>query len=402
MDTTEFMSRRALIGAGSFGVAGALGAAALYSSKALAQTPPTAPGFIYKSIIDYGASPNASGDQTSAIQDALNDLKSNDCLVFPPGIYNVTTGVLNISQALKNVQILGYGAVLQVTDAASGTNHDVLSLGLGLTNQYLQDLRIDGLKISSFYTTSGSGIVLSNSIRVALRDVSVWNMGIYCLTATNSWWFSTQNCVFSAAGSACVNHDTAMNAVLHSHSSFTSYAFSSSSGNPVNPNSAGVIHNGGTAVHFLNCDFSSCQVAVNLKNSSNVTLQACYFENIGTGVLLGDSSNNYFAYNTTVDNCYFNLTQNSSPVIMVDVSRAQSAHIRNNSVLTKQPNLTNQSITTKTINYDSYASNKNVIIDANRCVDGTNGGREMDFASAIVYSDISSTNKVQKYSLETA
>lgn len=183
-----------------------------------------------------------------------------------------------------------------------------------------------------------------------------------------------------------------MNAVVHVGARFAPYAFLGAQNEPYNPGARGVIQRGGTSVTFIGCDFSSCQIAADLGSCNNTIFQGCYFEDIAVGVLLGNHSQNLVTYNTTIDNCYFSMTNKVAGVICVDISRTQYLILRNNVVRTNQP------ATTATIKYKSaIGDNKSVLIDSNRYYDASQGG-EANFVSAIQYDIASPINRIKKYS----
>lgn len=228
----------------------------------------------------------------------------------------------------------------------------------------------------------------------ALRDLNIWNMGTYCLDAANSWWLSTYNCAFLAAGTASVRHGVAMNAVMHVGARFAPYAYAKGGGNPVNTGAVGITYDSGAAVTFLNCDFSNAAVGADIQQATNVTLQGCYFESVGTGIRLGNGAK--VAVNTTIDTCYMNLptTSVTTNVIGIDIQRAESAQIRNNFIVT------HQLATTDTVYYDnSVAANKNIYVDCNGYVDGALGHVE-SFNCAAVHASPSG-DKVKIYQTTT-
>lgn len=381
MDKSEFLSRRTLLGASSIGVTGLAAAALLHSVPAHAASTPS---FIYKSLIDYGVVPGSASDQTTLIQSALNDLVSGDCLVFPPGTYRVSTGLAIASR--DNIHIEAPGATLLVV--GTGTNNDVLSLS-SVTNSSIR-----GLKITSNSTTSGAGIVLGNSQRVALHDLNIWNMGTYCLDAGTSWWLSTHNCAFLAAGLASVRHGSDMNAVTHIGARFAPYAYATSGGNPVNAGAVGILYDYGSAATLISCDFSNAAIGADIQNAKNVTLQGCYFESVGTGVRLGNGTK--VAANTTIDTCYMSLPTTSvvTNVIGIDVQRAEIAQIRNNFIVTQQFS------STETVYYNNTVTpNNNIFVDANGYVNGSTGSTA-SFNCAIVHA-ASTGDKVKSYMTQT-
>lgn len=388
MEKSEFLSRRALISAGGVGATGLVAAAAMLESTP-AQAETTTSCCTCKNVLDYGVTLGSGSNQAALIQDALDDLATNDCLIFPPGIYNVGTGVLLLS-GKNNIHIQAYGAVFQVTDNGTA-HHDVLRLSNA------QNIAISGLKISSYLTTAGSGIVVENSTRLVLRDLNIWNMGEYCLDASESWWLSTYSCQFLAAGIASVRQETHMNTALHVGTRFAPYAYETSGGNPINTGAVGILHSHGSSVTFVGCDFSISHIGADIRWGNNVTFQGCYFETVGTGIALGNGT--YVVCNATVDTCYFSLPDDDvvAGVVAVDVLRAQSVLVRNNYVRTYQK------ATTATVKYNnSNAANKNVVIDANGYLDAT-AGVEYAFASSIVHTAVGGTpDLVKKYSLTNA
>lgn len=60
------------------------------------------------SVKDFGAVGDGVTDDTAAIQNAVNALTNNSCLIFPAGVYKVTAKVLKAN--LTNVSVIGYGA----------------------------------------------------------------------------------------------------------------------------------------------------------------------------------------------------------------------------------------------------------------------------------------------------
>jgi len=119
-----------------------------------------------KLITDFGVNPNTISDQTELIQKALDQLKSGDRLLFPPGIYSHSKS-LNLT--VENVTIEGQAAELR------GLNPDDQAIWIKVSNITLKNFIITqktkGRKfapwnggISSYAWNSGKNILTNINI----------------------------------------------------------------------------------------------------------------------------------------------------------------------------------------------------------------------------------------------
>jgi hypothetical protein len=123
----------------------------------------------------------SGGDDTAAIQDALNTCPANQVVQLTAGTFNITGGGLDIYQH-SNITLRGMGPNLTKLVKAQGTSYPVIAVGW--RGYYYEDqvpLAADGLKESASVTLFGafsSGIPLSVGELVVIDHV----------TNSLSWW----------------------------------------------------------------------------------------------------------------------------------------------------------------------------------------------------------------------
>ena len=136
-------------------------------------------------VKDFGAIPDDTGDDTTAIQAALNVAMytTQAAVVFPAGTYLVRDLVLSPSSSpskVINVNLIGLAASDDVILRYIGTSGTALTIANN-QNFHLENLRImnrgtgtnTGLKITSLTGSSSTGPATVNNVRIDAFDVGL-------------------------------------------------------------------------------------------------------------------------------------------------------------------------------------------------------------------------------------
>jgi len=122
---------------------------------------PPKPPATGKSVKDFGASGNGASDDQAAIQRALDSLRPNETLLFPPGVYK-HSDVLTVRTA--DVLISGLGATLHASNEARSSFHidgDRVTVE-GLTFNATTTRRWDAYEQHRVRFTGNVGVTLTN------------------------------------------------------------------------------------------------------------------------------------------------------------------------------------------------------------------------------------------------
>jgi hypothetical protein len=137
------MDRRALLTAGMAFGAGSLALATAGDAEAAA--PGATP--LGVSVSEYGVEPNNKGDQTAAIQKAINEISASGApVIFPPGSYRAARLALPASASLIGAH--GWSAL---TLSAPGPL---------LEADAAQQIRISGMRLTGAGQKSGAGLIV--------------------------------------------------------------------------------------------------------------------------------------------------------------------------------------------------------------------------------------------------
>jgi hypothetical protein len=226
-------------------------------------TKPTA----FLSVVDYGATGTGSSDMTTAIQNCINDAKTQGvAVVFPSGTYNI-----NLSKGLaipSNMTIWGdLGAVLQGI-TSSLTSYQILRLWSVSNVNIIGYLQIKGDKAARPANTSsegGMGISLANASNINIDGVNVSQcmgdgiyLGEYSGVPAYNKTIKVTNSVFDS------NNRQGMSVISAIDLTVDNCTFSNTGGNPAGP-SAGVDFEPNKATHYQqNLNFTNCKFINNV------------------------------------------------------------------------------------------------------------------------------------------
>lgn len=121
--------------------------------------------------LDYGADPTGVEDSTSAIQSAINYVKTNGGkLYIPTGTYK--TGALNIGNATKYFEIVGAGRGNTLFKHKDG-NGTLLNGTANANGLLLQGFSIDCEYSTYSHPNANHGVAISDTNRIKIVDVFV-------------------------------------------------------------------------------------------------------------------------------------------------------------------------------------------------------------------------------------
>ena len=305
------LERRNLLSAGAAGIATL--AALSYPTPGKSAVAISAAAV--KNIKDYGVVGDGTTDDTKAINDALRDILRpvDDAIVFPAGTYKVS-GTIEITGKIRTT-IYGSGAIIR-SDPGAGT---IIKIKGG------SEVTLHGFSLRSFGNNGGHGIEIIDSPYTRLREVFVVDVSKSCLYAERSWWLSTIACAFLKPGNghAAAHQLGAMNNVVHLNTRFVGYTGKDGRECP------GVIHNDGSSVNFIGCDFSVCEPAARIVAGTCINFHACYFEGNPRGIVWGHDVSGW-PQSLTVDTCYFQFSPLIKDTIGIEIVRGGYVQIRNN------------------------------------------------------------------------
>lgn len=140
------------------------------------------------SVKDFGAVGNGIADDTTPIQQALNEAKRlRGVCFFDPGTY-IASSVATLSGATGVIVRGALGSVLQ----SSSTTANVLALAS------CTDCVVENLTLTSSATSTGTSLAITGAAGITLRHVFASNGQIGCdLTGTNA---EVSDCDFRASG----------------------------------------------------------------------------------------------------------------------------------------------------------------------------------------------------------
>ncbi len=311
-DTIQ-LERRNLLSTGAAGIA----ALAAFSYPAQGRGVTATPAVGVKNIKDYGVVGDGMTDDTAAINKALSDISIlrsvDDAIVFPAGTYKVT-GTINITDKIR-LTLYGAGAIIRSEPNAGA----IIKISRG------SEVALHGFTLRSSGNNGGHGIEIIDSPYARLREVFVVDVGMSCLHAERSWWLSTISCGFLKPGNgyAAVHQVGAMNNVTHLNTRFVGYTGKDGRVCP------GVIHNDGSSVNFIGCDFSVCEPAAHIMEGTCINFHACYFEGNPSGIVWGQASAGW-PQSLTVDTCYFQFSPLLKDTVGIEIVRGGYVQIRNN------------------------------------------------------------------------
>lgn len=118
------------------------------------------------SVKDFGAIGNGVADDTAAIQSALAALAAvgGGDLVFPPGVYKVTSAISQVFPNSAIVRVVGYGAKIDGTSVTGGSAGDTVLVTLGGSRLTSSALGADVSLGAEIITSAGTFGVQSNDI----------------------------------------------------------------------------------------------------------------------------------------------------------------------------------------------------------------------------------------------
>lgn len=157
---------------------------------------------LWTNVKTFGAKGDGTTDDTTAIQNAFNSVRSSGTLLIPPGQYVFSSPIIWPNK--DSVTVIGYGAVLRL---ASGSNSDLMrnfsypSTGGG-QNPTLIGLTMDGNSANN----PASGSVVFNGINNGqMTNVTVQNVfgvAFFVLNAS-SWTFESCRALNASASGFC-------------------------------------------------------------------------------------------------------------------------------------------------------------------------------------------------------
>lgn len=126
------------------------------------------------SVKDFGAVGNGSADDTDAIKFALDAVKSGGVLLFPPGVYRVTSAITKTFDNNAVVSIIGYGAKINGTSVTGGSAGNTILLKLGGARLSGVALGVDAAKYATSITTASAISASVNDIAL-ISSTDLWN-----------------------------------------------------------------------------------------------------------------------------------------------------------------------------------------------------------------------------------
>jgi hypothetical protein len=288
----------------------ALGTAAMMPWQALAD------GHERYIQADTLAPSNSPASNSQRFQNAIDKLADQHAVLsIPPGDYPLNAAIRIADKRFLTIKAAGVRLVF---------NRPIT--GMQIKNS--PDLYIEGLSIH--YTNEqmaaiAPAVQIEDAYRVNLDRVHIWNTPGSCIAIKNSWWFSTQSCVFQkpAPGAAVVVQTKAMNNVIHLHTRFAGYRH-------VGPRSqcSGLVHNGGSGVSLIGCDFTGCYVGFDALRGRTLNMRDCYLERNGLGARIGSG-----VVGAVVENNYFNTKEGNTREPVFVHREAAGVTVRENVVL---------------------------------------------------------------------
>jgi hypothetical protein len=250
---------------------------------------------------------NSIVGDTRALEKAISEIDDvNGYITIPPGTYRLKKPIS--IKGKTRLSIFAYGVDIQI-EGSSETD--------GLIIENCHRVLVAGMTIASTQSKSRHAIRIVSSTYTRLRDIDVWDVGGHCVMATDSWWFSTQECVFLKPGKNhyCVHQEGNMNNVVHIHTRFSGY------GNDA------VYHNRGAGLSFTSCDFSGSRVGCTLGSCVTTAFSECYFEDNQISIRCGTDKSE--TKNLRIVNNYFQ-QQHKINAIAIQIDRASNMEISGN------------------------------------------------------------------------
>nr|DAQ58505.1 MAG TPA: tail spike protein [Caudoviricetes sp.] len=157
----------------------------------------------FKSVKDYGAVGDGITDDTSAIQQCVNE---NELIVIPSGIYKLTD-TINVTK--PNFRIIGAGRTNAILKQY-GNGKAVLAIS-GTKTNYIRNVYVSDIELSGDFVyqghehgingVSGNGLELSYiNLSTFERINSTGNPGHGVILKTHCWALSFNDCLFNVNG----------------------------------------------------------------------------------------------------------------------------------------------------------------------------------------------------------
>jgi hypothetical protein len=265
---------------------------------------------------DTLAPSNSPARNSRQIQNTIDKLADKHAVLFiPPGDYPLNAPIRIADKRFLTIRAAGVRLVF-----------DRPTTGMRIKNS--PDLYIEGLSIH--YTNEqmadiAPAVQIEDAYRVNLDRVHIWNTPGSCIDIRNSWWFSTQSCVFQkpAPGAAVVVQTKAMNNVIHLHTRFAGYRHVGQ-----RTQCSGLVHKGGSGVSLIGCDFTGCHVGFDALQGRTLNMRDCYLERNGLGARIGRG-----VVGAVIENNYFNTKEGNTREPVLVHSEATGVIVRENVIL---------------------------------------------------------------------
>lgn len=171
----------------------------------------TGGGGVFFNVMDYGAAGDGVADDTAEIQAAINacNAAGGGTVYMPAGTYLVSDAGGSTALSLKDgVSLVGAG-VSTIIYLANAANSHVISVGSGIDNWSIRDLKIDGNRANQ--TVGGThGIRLGGAINGLIDSLwiaNVYHYGIGIQDGTNDN-IHIRNIRFSGSGGDAIDIKT--------------------------------------------------------------------------------------------------------------------------------------------------------------------------------------------------
>lgn len=118
------------------------------------------------SVKDFGAVGDGVTDDTAAISNALTAVSAGGTLLFPAGIYKVTSAISKTFNNGAVVNIIGYGAKIDGTSITGTTDGDTILINL-------TGARLTGVALGTSATKGAASIITASAISANTNDIAL-------------------------------------------------------------------------------------------------------------------------------------------------------------------------------------------------------------------------------------